>query len=435
VSGQFRIALVLSALTAAGCWQFKHCQMDNDCGSGNGLMCDTTTKMCTSAAAGAGGAGGQGGRGGAGGVHDAGAMDAPVPCTASSCTEVTKPICAPHDGPVAACEACTDTTQCTALGTSKPACKKATGACVICVDNTTCAGTTPVCDTATNTCTKCVSDSDCAAAPGVCMGDGHCASAGEVIFVQYSASGCPNADGTAAKPYCTLGGSTGGVQALSSARTALVVVGPANDQLALATSGFAPLIVGRANSGMPGSIGASVAAAISVSSDNVQIRDIAVTGTTSSANGIIATGNGTKLTLTRVTVSIPKGLAIDAETGVTLTMASCTVSNSAGGGILLNGAAFDIENTTVTNNGPGSLQTSAATVGGIFVNDTASVAPVVLKQVTVTGNMGPGIACLNAITGTGLLVYGNSTPQIGANCGSGISTCGDAGTTTCGAQQ
>ena len=38
--------------------------------------------------------------------------------------------------------------------------------------------------------------------PGVCMTDGHCATSGEVIFVEFNSSGCPAPDGSSAKPYC-----------------------------------------------------------------------------------------------------------------------------------------------------------------------------------------------------------------------------------------
>lgn len=408
--GRLGIALVLSALTAAGCWQLKHCQIDKDCGDSR-LFCQQSTNVCALHSNG-----------------DAGS-EAPVTCSSTSCAGTT-PICPAHpDGGFAACAACTSDMQCSAISESTPACAP-TGACVPCVADKYCAGKTPICNTATNTCGPCVKDSDCTNAPGVCMGDGHCADSSEVIFVQYSAAGCPNADGTATNPFCTL---QSGAAALSSTRPALVVVGPANDQLTLATSGFSPLIVGRADSSpTPGSIPANAGTAITVSSDNVMIRNLVVNvGTGMSTKGIVVKGNGTKLSLADVTVSLTTGLGIDAEAGATLTMNHCTISNNKGGGIFLNGAAYDIEDTTVTNNGAATL--NAISWGGVLVNALPASGPSTLKSLTVTNNLAPGIVCLpTSVTADGVLVY-NNTPTDVVNCPS-ISTCGDAGTTTCGAQ-
>lgn len=436
MSGRLRSALVLSAILAAGCWQLKpnHCDTANDCAS---HLCNMPTKTCVTegGAGGNGGAAGNGGAGGAGGSRDA-STDSPVSCIATSCSGNT-PICPAHDG-FASCEACTSSDDCkNAQVATGPACVTTgamKGSCVPCVDNTTCAGTTPICDTATNTCTKCVSDSDCAAAPGVCMGDGHCASAGEVIFVQYSASGCPTGNGTMATPYCTL---QSGATVLASTRNVIIVVGPANDQLTLATSGFSPVIIGRADSSMtPGSIPAIAGTAITVSSDNVAIRNLLVNvGTGTSTKGILVKGNGTKLSLTNVTVSLTNGLGIDAEAGATLTMNRCTVSTNKGGGILLNGAAYDIEESTVTGNGPATL--SAISWGGVLVNALPTSGSTTLKSLTITNNLAAGLVCASS-TASGtvddVLVSNNTTGNV-VNCGSGISTCGDAGTTTCGAQQ
>jgi hypothetical protein len=47
-------------------------------------------------------------------------------------------------------------------------------------------------------------------------------------------------------------------------------------------------------------------------------------------------------------------------------MDTCAVTNNPGGGILLNGAAFDIKNTTVTGNGPATFG-GATAWGGILV--------------------------------------------------------------------
>jgi hypothetical protein len=424
-------ALALVAGLAAGCWQLKsnRCDQDSDCGGAG--TCNLTTRVCLS--------------------HDAGpdvpmrrdsgsdermdaATDRPVSCTQSSCIDKMKPICAsPHDGALAICGACTEKEQCVALANGNPACNMMTGECVACVDSSTCSGTTPVCNTTTNACAKCAVDSDCSTAPGVCMRDGHCAMSSEVIFVQYSASGCPNPNGTAAKPYCNLSDATTRLTASPNGPTAVVVLGAANDQLTLGTTGIQPLIVGRPVSGTPGSISAVAGTAITISSDDVQIRDLTVNaGSQKTSKGVLATGNGTKLTLTRVMVSLTTGLGIDAESGVTLAMDHSTVSANSAGGILLNGAAFDIENTTVTGNGPGL--TGSTSWGGIFVESLPTAGQTLLNLDSIQSNNQVGVACAQPITGMGVLASNNAGQvDVQPSCGSGVAVCTTA-STSCGAQ-
>jgi hypothetical protein len=263
------------------------------------------------------------------------------------------------------------------------------------------------------------------------MADGHCATSGEVIFVQFNASGCPSPDGSAANPYCA---PNDAVAQLTAARHVIVIVGAANSQMALATTGKSPVVIGRkTSSGSAGSIPANATNALAISSDTVLIRDLTVNaGTTSTSTGIKVTGGaGTNASLLRVTASLGTGLGIDAESGATLTMNACTVTNnSMGGGILLNGAAFDIEDTTVTNNGPGTFN-GLTSWGGILVNNPLIAGPAKLALLTVQNNMGPGVSCSTGVSGTGVLASGNSTTDINTTCG--FSSCGTAGS-MCGAQ-
>ena len=79
----------------------------------------------------------------------------------------------------------------------------------------------------------------------------------------------------------------------------MVILGGTNDQLTLATSGVAPVILGRQNAGGDvGSIPANAATAITVDSDTVLIRDLTVnSGTGTASKGIAVTGAGTSLSL------------------------------------------------------------------------------------------------------------------------------------------
>ena len=76
---------------------------------------------------------------------------------------------------------------------------------------------------------------------------------------------------------------------------------------------------------------------------------------------------------------------------LTLRLDRVTVDSCRGGGVLLDGAAFDIRNTTITNNGPG--QAGATAWGGILVNALPATGPAKLSRVTAMDNKQVGIAC------------------------------------------
>lgn len=99
-----------------------------------------------------------------------------------------------------------------------------------------------------------------------------------------------------------------------------------------------------------------------------------------------------------------------------------------GGGILLGGAAFDIENTTVTNNGPGQQGTS----GGIIISALPSAGPAKLHLLTVENNKQIGVTCASAVQAAdGVFATMNIGGDIAQSCG--FSPCSSMGA-TCGAQ-
>ena len=77
-------------------------------------------------------------------------------------------------------------------------CEPEAGVCVQCLSYDDCSinKKKPICDT--QACRACRSDSECPD-PAICMTDGHCATGGEVIFVDYSSTTCPGS-GTSANP-------------------------------------------------------------------------------------------------------------------------------------------------------------------------------------------------------------------------------------------
>jgi len=191
------------------------------------------------------------------------------------------------------------------------------------------------------------------------MTDGHCAATSEVLFVEFNAAGCPNADGTSAKPYCA---PNHAVAHLSSARNVIVIRGAVNNQMALATSGVSPVVVGRkSSSGTDGSILAGPITALTISSDAALVRDLILNaGNTATSRGLLVTGASTHAMLLRLTSSIGTGLGIDAEAGATLQMDRCLVLNNSAGGVLINGAGYDIQNSVIAGNGLNGVKFTAA---------------------------------------------------------------------------
>jgi hypothetical protein len=110
-------------------------------------------------------------------------------------------------------------------------------------------------------------------------------------------------------------------------------------------------------------------------------------------------------------------------------MDHATVANNSAGGIFIDGAAFDIHDTTVTSNGPGML--GLATWGGILVNNPPVDGPAKLDYVTLQSNP-VGVSCSGPITGTNVSVSGSASGvDITTTCG--FVSCG-APSSTCGAQ-
>ncbi len=181
-------------------------------------------------------------------------------------------------------------------------------------------------------------------------------------------------------------------------------------------------IVGQ-NSGF---IAAGVAPGFAMTTGSIFMRDLKISS--SGSDGIDA--HGGTLAVQNVTISqLASGIGISATAG-TLMTSKVTVDSCAGGGILLDGAAFDIENTTVTNDGPGQKGTTSW--GGILVNTLPSGGQKVLNLVTIQANKQVGLACVGAVTGTGVFASQNSGGvEIQATCG--VTACSPLAQ-TCGAQ-
>ena len=331
--------------------------------------------------------------------------------TAGDCKVATKPIC---NTTANSCGGCTTAAQCASLSTATPACAT-TGACVECVTSPDCTvKTKPVCNTATNSCRVCQSDGECPGAPGVCMAhvDGHCATPAEVIYVQNSA-GCIDAGvsdslaGTIGQPLCSMQP----VPAFLSPTRNLVVV-----RGAVAAGTWTFMSQGSSSLSIVGQQSAYITAttlpAFSMQSGSAYLRGVKLNASVSM--GISAKGG----TLALDTVTVDK-----CNCGYPPMMVGCM-----GGGILVDGAAFDIRNTTITNNGP-----SADLVwGGMRVASLSATGPKNLHLVTIQSNNAAGLSCATgaAIQGDGVLASGNNVGDVTAACG--ITACSPM-SSTCGA--
>jgi hypothetical protein len=323
------------------------------------------------------------------------------------CTNPAKPICGTDHtcrpcsaGQNNECSSHTGTTVCSG------------GACVECAVSTDCkTATTPICGT-DNKCRACQADSECvskgASDPGICMSqtDGHCATSSETIYVQNNTTGsaiCSDTAttaGSSTQPFCSMQPVPA---ALTSVHDLVVVRGTVSGGTSIFMGQGAPVtsIIGQQSA----FIASGASPAFSMQSGSVYIRGIKLSS--SGSTGVSATGG-------------------------TLRLDTVLVANCAGGGILLDSAAFDIENTTVTSNSTG--QDGAITWSGILVNFSASSPPnpMQIRLSTIEDNQGPGLECAGAISGNDVFATGNSTPDISSTCG--FSSCLSLGT-ACGAPQ
>ncbi len=370
-------SLALLATAAFGCSKLNstRCDQNSDCPSQH---CTTSTKTCVPVDGGATGTGGTGGKGGGGGTAGSqGTGGTAFSCAVANCSGST-PFCDIDAGSCKGCEI--DTNTCMNLddgGTpvcvttadagsgatkgscvrclvnsdcsaSTPVCVTATdgGAgpmqhtCVGCLSNSDCKGTKPICDLTSNTCMACGQDSDCAnVGPDICMTDGHCATDSETIYVQNNTATCTDT------PSSADGGANAGTskQPLCSMQPVITLLSPSRDLVVV--------------NGMSGTItGGSWTYA-----DQIQQGQLSVVGQQNATIGSVSTPvfsmqSGT-VSVRAVKFSPSASIGIK-STGGSLTLTGVTVDSCMGGGILLSGVTFDIERTTVTNNGPGPQGTS-----------------------------------------------------------------------------
>jgi hypothetical protein len=290
-------------------------------------------------------------------------------------------------------------TACATRSASKPVCAPdgaLGGQCVACLVDTDCkVAAAPIC-TASSTCVACTSDSQCVAKlganPGVCMAhqDGRCATDGETIYVTTSA-------------LQTAVDTTG-----TNASKRLIVLRSLANPVAV-TSATQVSIVGQGTAGIVPTLDSP---GITLSgTGNLYVRDVKIVGG-SATNAGISAGAGTTLRLERV-----------------------KVLDNGGGGILLNGAAFDLNDVLVSGNG--AVTDGSVSWSGIFVKALPNAGSATkLSLVSVVDNGNAGLICAFAVpstSGANTSVYASGNGggvNINATCG--LTACTPALVGTCG---
>ena len=154
----------------------------------------------------------------------------------------------------------------------------------------------------------------------------------------------------------------------------------------------------------------------------------------------VLTGNGTNATM-RISggdfymrdLSLTGGSpGLWADGGAVARLDHVTVSNNTAGGILLDGAAFDIKNTTVNSNGANTA--GAGAFGGIRIQNPPAT-PKMLSFSTINDNQLIGVSCdsgtaVNPLPTTVLVAQATGVP-VAAICA--FTSCG-AASSSCGAQ-
>lgn len=274
------------------------------------------------------------------------------------CVECTKNTHCSGDKPV--CDTKTDTcVQCTGEATNATLecktgvlnlCDTTALSCVECLGNSNCSGAKPICDG--KACRACKADAECGS-PGICLDTGACATDTQTVFVEYNSNACPNADGTTSKPYCK---AADAVAALVGNKSVIVIRGPIPDQLSFSSALAAPVtVVGRMNgTGEPPTIPLTVATGISVTAGAVIVRDLNITGGTStSATGVLVNGVNVSLTIRRVSITTGKGTGVQTAGSATLVMDQCVVKDKSEDGLVVDSASYTVTNSAFINNGSG----------------------------------------------------------------------------------
>jgi hypothetical protein len=223
--------------------------------------------------------------------------------------------------------------------------------------------------------------------------DGRCATVAETMFVKNSTVTCSSSassGGTVAKPFC---GVQTAIDALTSDKRVIVVRGTSDGfSWANAGGGGQVTVVGQ-QSALLAAGGSSVG--IGLSGGDLFVRDVSI-----SASG---------------------AAGVTAQTGATLHLVHSKVLKCSGGGILLAGANFDINDVLVETNGP--AYDSPVSWSGIYVKAVPGSGLKRLTNVSAVKNELIGIVCAASVTGESVYASDNTGGDIVTPATCGFSSC------------
>ncbi len=270
----------------------------------------------------------------------------------------------------------------------RPACIVDGGMCVECLEDRHCPDKNKhLC--INQQCAPCTSDAQCPAVSnneGICVVDGHCANAGELIYVQNIATCSATDNGSIDHPFCA---ANDAVAALAPDRSIIIMRGP---------------VLPWSLSGQP--TGVDFVTVVGQQSATVMATDVV---------GVKVT-NQAKVDIRALRITGGMGTGVTATSGATLFLDRCRIDNNHGSGIVINGAAYRITNTMVIDNGSLMLNGgSTITYGGVEIRNSGSLQPTIFSHNTVVSNI-YGMACDQAYPVTESIVTLNNLGNAGA-CG------------------
>jgi hypothetical protein len=144
--------------------------------------------------------------------------------------------------------------------------------------------------------------------------------------------------------------------------------------------------------------------------------------------GVVISGDADLYIRGPLTVGPGPELGISASSGATLRLDGITVDGNRMGGIVVDGASFDLQNATIIGNGPGDIM--GFPWGGVRIQNAPASGPALLARITIMNNDPVGLSCAAGVIGSGVFAAGNTSVDISPTCG--ITPCSPAGP-TCGA--
>jgi hypothetical protein len=239
-----------------------------------------------------------------------------------------------------------------------PACVLDGGRCVECLEDKHCTAdkNRPFC--VAQQCVPCTSDDRCpkvTSEEGLCIADGHCATADELIYVQNVSACSPTGGGTAATPFCT---AAQGIAAVGEGKSIVIMIGALEGwSLTGQPSGTTVVtVLGRQNATI--TAGANVGIAVS----------------------------GAKVDLRRLHVTTGTKSGITASNGATLIVDRCVIDKFDQAGIMISGSGYRITNSILTRNGF-SLGAGDTVFSAVTIRDSAGQQPAVFSHNTLVANL------------------------------------------------